>query len=1004
MLAHGKFDTGVDAGRKNAALTGAELRRAGRPGRLRGRFLAARGLAAAGFAVFAALLTLPLQVQAQATLVSNMGQNIEGHGSLGDFDQAQAFTTGSNSTGYTLTSVEVGMGTNGEYATAFTVSIHSNRAGAPGTNLGTLTNPASLATEGVYAFTTSGIPLEASTTYFVVFDSEGVIITGSIQAHILNTTSNDEDSTSMPGWSIGNGSLYRSWDSSGSWTSFVDSKRMRVNGTEGTSTYATLEAFDTVEGGGGILHHRIDVKLSEAVWITPREMRGNAFDVTNGAIVKATRIHRKMLSYKGKRRMFSNHWRLTVRPTDADNAITVAAKDVACGQPGGMCIQNGGSIGNTPSLTVGADGSGPITLSISDATGNEDDEEILFDVTLSRASPDTIYVHYRSISGGTATARVDYWPHDSPDLVIPGGTTTWKVGLALIDDSVDDDGETVKVEISNARLIDDYGDVIRSLSITTAQATGTIRNTDPLPRALLARFGRTAAVHVVDHVEERLQAPRTPGFDGRFAGRELRRGMERDVALSFLSQLGGSPPGMHPGGAGGHNPLAGAGTLAGYQPGSGTPMDSTRGMAAVGQMSRTAGPMGAGMNPIGALNGERLLEMGLGGGDLLTGSAFSLNRETRNGGMLSFWSRGAQSSFLGREGALALDGDVRTTMFGADYQKGRLVAGLSLANSRGLGEYAGLDAGQVNSSVTGLYPWLGYRATDRITVWGVSGYGGGSMLLTPAGGAVLESGLSMAMAAAGTRGEIITGGAGGFGLAFKADALWVGTATEGVDGPAGRLAATEAAVTRSRTGLEGSRGFAFASGLALTPSVEIGLRHDGGDAETGSGVDVGGGVIVAAGSTGLSVDLRVRMLVVHQAEGFRERGVSVSLSYNPTPSTPLGFVARVAPSWGGQAMGGAQALWGRETMSGLAHGDLAQGNRVDAVAGYGLPVGSRLVGTPRIGLSTSEYGRDYRAGYGLGVLDREHVNLELGVDVHRRESPMLGAVDKGVLGRASLGW
>ena len=63
--------------------------------------------------------------------------------------------------------------------------------------------------------------------------------------------------------------------------------------------------------------------------------------------------------------------------------------------------------------------------------------------------------------------------------------------------------------------------------------------------------------------------------------------------------------------------------------------------------------------------------MGLGGGDLLSGSAIALNRETRHGGILSFWSRGAQSHFSGREGALSLGGDVRTTMFGADYARGR---------------------------------------------------------------------------------------------------------------------------------------------------------------------------------------------------------------------------------------------------------------------------------------------------------------------------------------------
>ena len=77
---------------------------------------------------------------------------------------------------------------------------------------------------------------------------------------------------------------------------------------------------------------------------------------------------------------------------------------------------------------------------------------------------------------------------------------------------------------------------------------------------------------------------------------------------------------------------------------------------------------------------------------------------------------------------------------------------------------------------------------------------------------------------------------------------------------------------------------------------------------------------------------------------------------------------------------GAEAMWGRETMAGMANGGLASGNRLDGEVGYGLPVGSRFVGTPRVGFSTSEYGRDYRVGYGLGVLNRERLNLALGVD------------------------
>ena len=55
----------------------------------------------------------------------------------------------------------------------------------------------------------------------------------------------------------------------------------------------------------------------------------------------------------------------------------------------------------------------------------------------------------------------------------------------------------------------------------------------------------------------------------------------------------------------------------------------------------------------------------------------------------------------------------------------------------------------------------------------------------------------------------------GFELAFKADALWVGTSIDGVEGPDGNLTATAAAVTRFRTGLEAARGYALAGRLSL---------------------------------------------------------------------------------------------------------------------------------------------------------------------------------------------
>ena len=262
----------------------------------------------------------------------------------------------------------------------------------------------------------------------------------------------------------------------------------------------------------------------------------------------------------------------------------------------------------------------------------------------------------------------------------------------------------------------------------------------------------------------------------------------------------------------------------------------------------------------------------------------------------------------------------------------------------------------------------------------------------------------MAMAAGGLRGDLAASVLGGFGLAFKADALWVGTGIEGVDGLEGRLAAVSAAVTRYRTALEASRGYRFQRGLSLQPSLEAGFRRDGGDAETGAGIDIGGGLIISDAVTGLSADVRVRMLLVHQDQEFRDRGVSLSFGYNPSPSTPFGFMAKLTPSWGGQATSGAQALWGQETMAGMAAGGAAAGSRLEAELGYGMPVGGRWVGMPRFGIGTSDYGRDYRVGYSLTVAEGGTTHFDLGVYANRRESPSQGTAEHGVLGRLTARW
>ena len=72
------------------------------------------------------------------------------------------------------------------------------------------------------------------------------------------------------------------------------------------------------------------------------------------------------------------------------------------------------------------------------------------------------------------------------------------------------------------------------------------------------------------------------------------------------------------------------------------------------------------------------------------------------------------------EDTLSLNGDVRTTMIGADYSRGRGAdSGPCLWAARSAwAAYSGPSGGQMSTSMTGFYPWVGYQVNDRVSVCG----------------------------------------------------------------------------------------------------------------------------------------------------------------------------------------------------------------------------------------------------------------------------------------------
>ena len=121
-------------------------------------------------------------------------------------DNAQAFTTGSHSLGYTLTQVdfEISIGGTGADPTHTTTAQirKAGSSGRPGGDLvGTLTSPGDFSAD-VDSFTHTGLDLDPDTTYFVVLDVSAQ--TRGDRIVLESTTSDDEDSSSVTGWSIDN--------------------------------------------------------------------------------------------------------------------------------------------------------------------------------------------------------------------------------------------------------------------------------------------------------------------------------------------------------------------------------------------------------------------------------------------------------------------------------------------------------------------------------------------------------------------------------------------------------------------------------------------------------------------------------------------------------------------------------------------------------------------------------------------------------------------------------
>ena len=609
-------------------------------------------------------------------------------------------------------------------------------------------------------------------------------------------------------------------------------------------------------------------------------------------------------------------WAIRVTPTSSRPVVLALAAAADCNVQGAICTADNKPLSVAASLTV----PGPShEIAVADAEVQEGpDAELQFVVTLSGTASYRIKVDYRT-ADGTATAGQDYTAV-SGRLTFERGETAKTVAVPVLDDIYDDDGETLMLMLSNPKRA----------TIVDGEAVGTIWNDDPMPQAWLARFGRTVAGQAVDMIAGRLDGGggtrvtvggQSLDFTGTAMTEERREELE-----SALTALAGTDD---------------------------APSATTRSMT---------------------------------GRELLLGSAFQLSAGGEAGGpSFAAWGRVATGGFDAEEDGARMDGSVTSGFLGADVARARWLAGLAVGLSEGEGSYAHNETGaggDVETTMTALYPYGRLSLTDRLDVWGLAGFGQGELEMTHAheGGAEerYRTDIDMRMGAVGARGEVLTPAEpGGLALAVKSDAFWVGTGSDAVrarEGAHGNLEAAEADASRLRLIVEGSRRFEAGAGT-LTPSLEAGLRHDGGDAENGSGIEAGASLHYAG--NGVTVQGSVRALLAHEESGYEEWGASGAVRIDPGESG-RGLSLTLAPAWGA-ASGGAERLWGMEDARALAPRDgVEAAQRFEAELGYGVGIdGLPGTVTPYAGLTLGEDdARAWRTGARWAIAPGASVSLE----------------------------
>ena len=366
----------------------------------------------------------------------------------------------------------------------------------------------------------------------------------------------------------------------------------------------------------------------------------------------------------------------------------------------------------------------------------------------------------------------------------------------------------------------------------------------------------------------------------------------------------------------------------------------------------------------------------------------------------AYWVRGDWRRFESRDGDNQRDGTLGTLHLGIDRSFGRAVVGIAASLFAAQVDYrferssaacgTSLGKGLLETDLVGVHPYASWPI-GRGKMWAFLGAGRGDVALRRCDSERgQETDLAMRMASLGGRWPLGRASTEGVAWSVVQDVGMVRLETGDHAGPLHKRSVT---ATRVRVGIEAIR-----SAGSARPFLSVMARHDGGDGETGGGLEVAGGLRYEHPVRRLEITAEGRALAVHSAQVRREFGIALSAMVPPRTDL-TGFSLKVKSRFGADArrsnpLWGNAMPWDTPSRQALAR----QGWTMGWDIGYGFRTHAG-VATPFVELDAGPTGRAAALGtryrFAAGP---DQIDIELSGGVEER----LGGVHTHIAIRAAL--